>query len=632
MNPGWREGRFQRIPPADDLQIRMKNDAAQAGIQDAAAKIRVRLGAVIAGIETAEPPENIRADQQEGSGSRIHRHGHLHIVIGKGVGLIPLAEDAAEAVEHGAQHGTDGKLPAGEEQFLALLGEKAGREDGDVGMGIHIHDHLAQEARMKGYIRIQQEMIAALEMGQDRVMRAGKAHVLLLGQNNQPREGPFQPLRRHLLRRVVAEKDGHLQIRILNAAEGVIHLVPAAAYYKTGGKDRRHEEEPPFPAVSVICSPYFTGKRGLCKGKRRLWKESHWQKALFDDILGRYGGKAADLKGKKVLKLSKFAVFVDLENCGAKVPTLKSILEKVKIRGDILLGKVYGYTDKFDDLKEVLLSNTFTVVPSLRYGISQKNNADIQLVIDALQVAYENELIDSFCIVSGDSDYVPLVGRLKSMGKFVLGISRSEAASNIFINACNEFQFLESVGKRNVEKPRKQKTGITNEEMADESELNKLLTTVLEEQTDRDEIYASELKGTLLRLRPDFNEKAYGCATFYKLLMKLANRFGDLRVHNDNFDVMVGLSNSGDNTEAIPQLTRENWKEAFAAQIKAYKEGGFERVNPSILKADIITAYPDFNERAIGFKRFSDVMKQLEKDGLVIVEMDEQNTMLIKLL
>ena len=216
-------------------------------------------------------------------------------------------------------------------------------------------------------------------------------------------------------------------------------------------------------------------------------------------------------------------------------------------------------------------------------------------------------------------------------GKYVLGISRSEAASNIFINACNEFQFLESVGKRNVEKPKRQKTSAVTEEAADESELNKLLTTVLEEQ-DQDEIYASELKETLLRLRPDFNEKAYGCATFFKLLTKLANRFGDLRVHNDNFNVMVGLNSAGDNGETIPQLTRDNWKEAFAAQIRAYKEGGFDRVNPSILKADIITAYPDFTERAIGFKRFSDVMKQLEKDGLVIVEMDEQKTMLIKLL
>ena len=127
--------------------------------------------------------------------------------------------------------------------------------------------------------------------------------------------------------------------------------------------------------------------------------------------------------------MAKFAIFVDLENCGAKVPTPNSILEKVKIRGDILLGKVYGYTDRFSDLKELLLSNTFTVVPSLRYGIAQKNNADIQLVVDALEVAFTNPLIDSFCIVSGDSDYTPLVGRLKSMGKFVLGISRSEAAS-----------------------------------------------------------------------------------------------------------------------------------------------------------------------------------------------------------
>ena len=332
--------------------------------------------------------------------------------------------------------------------------------------------------------------------------------------------------------------------------------------------------------------------------------------------------------------MSKFAVFVDLENCGAKVATLKSILEKVKIRGDILLGKVYGYTDKFDDLKEVLLSNTFTVVPSLRYGISQKNNADIQLVIDALEVAYKNELIDSFCIVSGDSDCVPLVGRLKSMGKFVLGISRSEAASTIFINACNEFQFLETVNKQNVvDKPRKQKNAGGSEELADESELNKLLTTVLEERTDRGEMYASELKGTLLRLRPDFNEKAYGCATFYKLLTKLANRFGDLKVQNDNYNVMVSLANTADSSEeAIPQLTRDNWREAFAAQIRAYKEGGFDRVNPSILKADIITAYPNFTEKAIGFRRFSDVMKQLEKDGLVVVEMDEQKTMLIQLL
>lgn len=322
---------------------------------------------------------------------------------------------------------------------------------------------------------------------------------------------------------------------------------------------------------------------------------------------------------------------MDLENCGAKVATLNSILEKVKIRGDILLGKVYGYTDRFSDLKEILLSNTFTVVPSLRYGISQKNNADIQLVIDALEVAYKNELIDSFCIVSGDSDYTPLVGRLKAMGKFVLGISRSEAASTIFINACNEFQFLESVGGRKVTAPTaKRSRQSSSEESMDEAELNKLLCSIFEEQSDKDEMYASELKGVLLRLRPDFNEKAYGCATFGKLLSNLAAKFGSLRIKNDNFNMMVSLN--APEQEAMPQLTRDNWREAFAAQLKAYKDGGFDRVNPSILKADILTTYPNFNERSIGFKRFSDIMKQLEKEGMLVVEMDEQKTMLIKLL
>ena len=84
---------------------------------------------------------------------------------------------------------------------------------------------------------------------------------------------------------------------------------------------------------------------------------------------------------------TNYALFVDLENCGGKSETLKDVIEKVKIRGDILLGKVYGYSDRYSDMRELLLSNTFNVVPSIRWGYNQKNNLDIQLVIDALEVA-----------------------------------------------------------------------------------------------------------------------------------------------------------------------------------------------------------------------------------------------------
>ena len=248
-------------------------------------------------------------------------------------------------------------------------------------------------------------------------------------------------------------------------------------------------------------------------------------------------------------------------------------------------------------------------------------------MIDALEVAFTNPLIDSFCIVSGDSDYTPLVGRLKSMGKFVLGISRSAAASNIFINACNEFQFLENVGGR-TRKPTSKKKATADKEPLDEQELNKALCGILEEQTDKDELYASELKGILLRLRPDFNEKSYGCTTFLKLLDKLSKQFGALHIRSDNFNVMVSLAQSS--KESAPEMNKENWRALIREQLARYKEDGFERINPSILKADIQASFPGFSEKALGFKRFSDMLKAMEKEGLITVELDDQKNMLIK--
>ena len=329
------------------------------------------------------------------------------------------------------------------------------------------------------------------------------------------------------------------------------------------------------------------------------------------------------------MSTSRFAVFVDLENAGGKAETLNNILEKVKIRGDILMGKVYGYTEKYGGLKELLLSNTFTVVPSLRYGVAQKNNADILLVLDAMEIAYTNPLIDSFCIVSGDSDYTPLVGKLKSMGKFVLGISRSEVASTIFINACNEFQFLESVSVRRA--PQKAKKADNGS--GDDSELLKQIESILDDHNE-DEVFASELKGILLRLRPDFNERNYGASTFYKLLTKLSLQYGTIKVHADNYNVMVSLASEEGTSDSKParELTPENWVEAFREQLKHYKDDGFERINPSILKADIQGLYPDFTEKAIGFRRFSDLLKTLEKEKVLALEMDGQKNMLIKML
>ena len=320
---------------------------------------------------------------------------------------------------------------------------------------------------------------------------------------------------------------------------------------------------------------------------------------------------------------SHFALFVDLENCGGKKSMLMDVIERVKIRGDILIGKVYGYTDSFSDLKETLLSNTFAVVPSLRFGRNQKSSMDIQLVIDALDVAYKNELIDSFCIVSGDSDYVPLVGKLKSMGKFVLGISRSEAASSVFMSACSEFQFLESVasGKERVQ-------SAVSEALTLE-DVNDLIVTILRE-SDGGEMLASEAKGVLLRLRPNFSEKSVGFSTFGKLLTRLSQQFGAFSVESDKYNLIVSLNQP--HAQAGEQITRENYVRIFARILSEYKEDGFDRVNPSILKSAVQADYPDFTERQIGLRRFSDVLRALERERLLSLETDESGNMLVHIL
>ena len=319
---------------------------------------------------------------------------------------------------------------------------------------------------------------------------------------------------------------------------------------------------------------------------------------------------------------SHFALFVDLENCGGKKSMLMDVIERVKIRGDILIGKVYGYTDSYSDLKETLLSNTFTVVPSLRFGRNQKNSMDIQLVIDALDVAYRNELIDSFCIVSGDSDYVPLVGKLKSMGKFVLGISRSEAASNVFMSACSEFQFLESVASGKERSVSEVSDALTL------SDVNDLIVTILRE-SEGGEMLASEVKSVLLRLRPNFSEKSVGFSTFGKMLAKLTEQFGSFEMESEEYNLILRLNQA---YAAVEQLTRDNYVGVFARILSAYKEDGFDRVNPSILKSAVQALYPDFTERQIGLRRFSDVVRALEREHLLTLETDEGGNMLVHIL
>lgn len=325
---------------------------------------------------------------------------------------------------------------------------------------------------------------------------------------------------------------------------------------------------------------------------------------------------------------NNFGVFVDLENTGGKIDTFNSVIETVKIKGEILLGRAYGYSDRFTQLKESLLSNTFYVTPSIKFGNSQKNNMDIQLVIDALETAYTNPLIDCYCIVSGDSDYTPLVAKLKSMGKFVLGISRSAVASKVFISACSEFIFLEAVSQ-----PQQKKVPRNDDSENTLESLIPVVEKILDEHADADGmLHASELKKTLTRLRPDFDERNFGVTSFGKLLHALKKRGAAIDLKTRDSALIVCPTQDEEAVSRYNQLTRDNYIDVFRQELETFKSNGFDSVNPSIIKASVQKSYPSFDEHSLGFKRFSDLMRQLERTGIVDIELSEAGTMLVHIL
>jgi len=268
------------------------------------------------------------------------------------------------------------------------------------------------------------------------------------------------------------------------------------------------------------------------------------------------------------------------------------------------------------------------VTPSIKFGNCQKNNMDIQLVIDALETAYTNQLIDCFCIVSGDSDYTPLVAKLKSMGKIVLGISRSAVASKVFISACSEFIFLEAVSQT-----KKKKVERTDEAENTLESLIPVVEKILGEHADADgELYASELKKTLTRLRPDFDEHNYGVSSFGKLLQAVKKQGAAIELFTEDSALKVCLASEDETPNRYNQVTRENYLAVFKQELETFKSSGFDSVNPSIIKASVQKIYPDFDERNIGFKRFSDLMRQLENSGIVRIELSEAGTMLVHIM
>lgn len=250
------------------------------------------------------------------------------------------------------------------------------------------------------------------------------------------------------------------------------------------------------------------------------------------------------------------AVFCDFENVALGVRDanyekfdIKPVLERLLLKGSIVVKKSYCDWDRYKGFKAAMHEANFELIEIPHVRQSGKNSADIRLVVDALDLCYTKSHVNTFVIISGDSDFSPLVSKLRENAKQVIGVGVKQSTSDLLVANCDEFIFYDDLvreknraaAKRREEQearkgqPSGRRTGANagDDKRKEELEARKVqaLEMVVEtfdalvsERGDTGKIWASLLKDTLKRRRPDFSETYYGFRTFGNLLEEAQTR------------------------------------------------------------------------------------------------------------
>ena len=232
------------------------------------------------------------------------------------------------------------------------------------------------------------------------------------------------------------------------------------------------------------------------------------------------------------------AVFVDFENLALGVEQDKKgrfeielVLKRLLERGRIVLKRAYCDWPRFKDFMHEFHRHGFEMIDIPSSKVSGKNSADIRMVVDAIDLCYSKSHIDTFTLVTGDSDFSPLVSKLKENDKRVIGCGVRSSTSDLLANNCDEFIFYDDlirVQRRTQTRRRPKKESADSTDNSDNSDKRKqeafdrLLATVTSLETDYDPVWGSLVKTTLKRVYPGFNESYYGYTTFAELLQDAA--------------------------------------------------------------------------------------------------------------
>jgi len=219
------------------------------------------------------------------------------------------------------------------------------------------------------------------------------------------------------------------------------------------------------------------------------------------------------------------AVFVDFENLAIGVRDMKKgdfkvelVLKRLLEKGRIVFKRAYCDWGKYRNAVREFHAHGIEMVDIPQSRMSGKNSADIHMVVDALDLCYAKEHIDIFALLSGDSDFSPLVSKLKENNKRVVGCGVKSSTSDLLIGSCDEFIYYDDL-VRVAEKPKRTKTAGAPKSTEKKTEaIEHLVEIVASLERDYDVVWGSMVKQTIRRVHPGFNEEYYGYPSFPALL------------------------------------------------------------------------------------------------------------------
>jgi uncharacterized protein (TIGR00288 family) len=274
--------------------------------------------------------------------------------------------------------------------------------------------------------------------------------------------------------------------------------------------------------------------------------------------------------------IQNMALFCDFENVALGVRDAKyaefdirKVLERLLVKGDIVVKKAYCDWERYKDFKKSMHEAAFELIEIPHVRQSGKNSADIRMVVDALDLCYTKSHVDAFVIISGDSDFSPLVSKLRENNKTVIGVGVRSSTSDLLVGNCDEFIFYDDlvkaeearkkatakkVGEANARKQKEQAARKPSDkkveepaaESSDEARKLEAIELVVDtveallSEKDLEEVHASSVKNALKRRRPDFLESAFGYKAFGKILEDAEKR-GLLEIRRHGQSVAVCL-------------------------------------------------------------------------------------------